>query len=79
VPQARYLDAQGRTLPRRRRSGTIAFTDYVIAIRPGIRYQPHPAFARAASGEHAYHALSARDLAGIVTRWRTSSCATRAN
>ncbi len=67
VPQARYLDARGRPLGDDVDPARIAFTDYVIAIRPGIRYQPHPAFARTASGEPAYHALTATDLAGIVT------------
>ena len=67
VPQARYLDIQGRGLPDNADSTKIAFTDYVIAIKPGIRYQPHPAFARAAGGEHAYHALSPGQLDGINT------------
>ncbi len=45
VPQPRYLDAQGRLLPQNADPARIAYTDYVIRIRPGIRYQPHPAFA----------------------------------
>ncbi len=65
VPQARYLDTQGRTLSDNADPARIAFTDYVIDIRPGIRYQPHPAFARAAGSEHAYHALSSAQLDGI--------------
>ncbi len=44
VPQPRYLDAQGRPLPADAVAAKIAFTDYVIRIRPGIKYQPHPAF-----------------------------------
>lgn len=44
VPKPRYLDAQGRLLPDGADAARIAFTDYVIQIRPGIRYQPHPAF-----------------------------------
>lgn len=45
VPQPRYLDAQGRPLPDDADAARIAFTDYVVEIRPDIRYQPHPAFA----------------------------------
>jgi ABC-type transport system substrate-binding protein len=45
VPQPSYLDAQGRPLPANADATRIAFTDYVIEIKPGIRYQPHPAFA----------------------------------
>ncbi len=44
VPKPRYLDANGRPLPDNADASRIAFTDYVIDIRPGIRYQPHPAF-----------------------------------
>jgi oligopeptide transport system substrate-binding protein len=46
VPQARYIDAQGRPLPGNADPAKIAYTDYVITLKPGIRYQPHPAFAR---------------------------------
>jgi ABC-type transport system substrate-binding protein len=65
VPQPRYLDSQGRPLPASADAARIAFTDYVIAIKPGIRYQPHPAFARAANGSYLYHALSPAMLAGM--------------
>jgi ABC-type transport system substrate-binding protein len=65
VPQPRYLDAQGRQLPGNADPAKIAFTDYVVSIRPGIRYQPHPAFARGEGGDYAYHALAAAELAGI--------------
>ncbi|GAB1393351.1 ABC transporter substrate-binding protein [Rhodocyclaceae bacterium] len=44
VPEPRYLDHQGRTLPANADVAKIAFTDYVVEIRPDIRYQPHPAF-----------------------------------
>ncbi len=66
MPQPRYLDAKGRLLPDHADAAQIAFTDYVITIKPGIRYQPHPAFARSTDGaEFAYHALTAAQLADI--------------
>ncbi len=65
VPRARYLDARGRVLPDGTDAAKIAFTDYVITLKPGIRYQPHPAFARNAAGDFSYHALSDKELAGI--------------
>lgn len=67
VPQPRYLDAQGQVLPAGSHAAQIAFTDYIIAIKPDIRYQPHAAFARNASGDYAYHALSAEQLSRIDT------------
>jgi oligopeptide transport system substrate-binding protein len=65
VPQPRYLDARGGPLPDNADPARIAFTDYVIAIKPGIRYQPHAAFARGEGGEYAYHALGATEIAGV--------------
>lgn len=44
VPRPQYLDARGKPLSSDADVERIAFTDYVIEIRPGIRYQPHPAF-----------------------------------
>jgi ABC-type transport system substrate-binding protein len=44
VPRPEYFDAAGRPLPDDADAARIAYTDYVIEIRPGIRYQPHPAF-----------------------------------
>ena len=64
VPTPQYLDAAGRPLPPDANAGRIAFTDYVIAIRPGIRYQPHPAFARDAAGRYLYHDLTPAELGG---------------
>src|SRR3990170_140352 len=41
-----------------------AYSVYEIRIRPGIYYQPPPAFARDAAGKLLYHALDERALAG---------------
>ncbi|MDP2810939.1 MAG: ABC transporter substrate-binding protein [Rhodocyclaceae bacterium] len=58
VPKPRYLDARGRPLPDAADAARIAFTDYVIRIRPGIRYQPHPAFAEQPADISNFHALA---------------------
>jgi oligopeptide transport system substrate-binding protein len=63
VPKPRYLDADGRSLPDDVEPSRIAFSDYLVQLKPGIRYQPHPAFARQADGSHSYHALGLADLA----------------
>ena len=67
VPMPHYLDAQGRALADDAPAAKIAFTDYVIEIQPGIRYQPHPAFARDAAGNYLYHTLRPEQLARIDT------------
>jgi ABC-type transport system substrate-binding protein len=58
VPRPRYLDAQGRTLPDAADAAKIAFTDYVVRIRPGIKYQPHPAFAEQPADISTFHTLA---------------------
>ena len=63
VPTPVYLDKQGQRLSRNVPATAIAHSVYEIRIRPGIYYQPHPAFARAADGRFLYHALDAHDLA----------------
>lgn len=67
VPQPRYLDAQGKELPANSPAAQIAFTDYVIAIKRGIRYQPHAAFARNPAAGYLYHDLSTEQLSHITT------------
>lgn len=64
VPQPRYVDASGNALPDDAPAAGIAESVYDIRIRPGIHYQPHPAFARDEAGRHRYHALAVADLAG---------------
>jgi len=65
VPEPRYFDAAGHPLPEDAPVAAIDHSDYLIRIQPGIRFQPHPAFARADDGSYRYHALSPGDLKGI--------------
>ncbi|RJQ47363.1 MAG: peptide ABC transporter substrate-binding protein [Gammaproteobacteria bacterium] len=67
MPKAVYLDRDNRPLPGNAAPERIAYSVYDITIRPGIRYQPHPAFAQDASGAYLYHALSAAQLGDIRT------------
>ena len=45
VPKPRYLDLKGSLLPDDVSADRVAFSEYILDVRPGIRYQPHPAFA----------------------------------
>ena len=55
MPEPYYLDEQGERLPDDTPDTAISYSVYDIEIRPGIRYQPHPAFAKDADGAFAYH------------------------
>jgi len=55
VVKPRYLDKNGQPLADDAPGEAIAESIYDIPIRPGMRYQPHPAFAVDAQGQHRYH------------------------
>lgn len=67
MPRITYYDATGKILPVNAALDTIAETVYEITIRPGIRYQPHPAFARDAQGKLRYQDMKPGDWHGIQT------------
>ena len=64
LPQVRYLNAAGEPVPEEQ-AVDIAFSEYIISIQPGIRYQPHPAFATDDAGNAMYLALEKGDLKNI--------------
>ncbi len=65
MPTVRYFDAAGRELPADADSAAIALSEYEIRIKPGIRYQPHPCFARDAAGKPRYIPMRPEELADI--------------
>ncbi|MBX3635407.1 MAG: ABC transporter substrate-binding protein [Rubrivivax sp.] len=66
VVHPRYVDKDGRALPDDAPPETIAESIYDIPIKPGILYQPHPAFAVDERGRHRYHDLKPGELGA---RW----------
>jgi oligopeptide transport system substrate-binding protein len=62
VPRPRLFDAAGYQLPDDAEAGRVAYSLYEIRIRSGIRFQPHPGFARDAAGGLLYHHLKPVDL-----------------
>jgi ABC-type transport system substrate-binding protein len=65
VPRPRQLDARGQDLPAGSPSADVAFSRYEVRIRPGILFQPHPAFARAPDGTYRYHDVPGEALASV--------------
>ena len=62
MPKITYVDGDGRTVSSAQQA---VFTRYEIRIRPGIRYQPHPAFARRPDGAYRYHRMDAATIKGV--------------
>ncbi|MFI3189591.1 peptide ABC transporter substrate-binding protein [Crenothrix sp. D3] len=58
MPDIQYLNAKGEPLKQGAADSDIAFTDYIIDIKPHSNYQPHPAFAKNATGVYLYHQLN---------------------
>jgi len=67
LPTATYLDSDGKILPEDAPIERIAYSVYNISIKPGIRYQPHPAFAKDSDGAYLYHNLDAASIDDIVS------------
>ncbi|MDX1796723.1 MAG: ABC transporter substrate-binding protein [Hydrogenovibrio sp.] len=63
MPTLRYYDDQGH--PVSSHSGQVAYSEYTFDLKPGIRYQPHPAFVKNADGSLFYSHLADRQLADI--------------
>ncbi len=58
-----YLDENGQALPDDAPGERIAETVFDIPIKQGIRFAPHPAFAKDSKGELLYHHLQRADVA----------------
>ena len=67
VPKAKFFDAEGHRLGSDASVEEVAYSTYDIHIKPGIMYQPHPAFAKTANGDYLYRDLSEQDLEKVHT------------
>ena len=65
VPVVAYFDEKNRRLSDDVREAEIVYSVYEITIKPGIHFQPHPAFVRDAVGREVYHQLDRKALKSI--------------
>lgn len=65
VVKPTYLDAQGRALSADSDSSSIAYSVYTIPIQKGIRFAPHPAFAKDSEGKPLCETLSPNQAAAL--------------
>ncbi|MEO8135031.1 MAG: ABC transporter substrate-binding protein [Betaproteobacteria bacterium] len=64
VPTPLYLDKEDKPLPNDAPADQIKTSVYTFRIKPGTRYQPHPALAKDAGGKFLYHDLKPEQLKG---------------
>lgn len=67
LPQPVYLDIDGNVLDESADPEKIEQVKYSISIKPGILFQPHPAFAKDAGDNYLYHDLNPEKLMNIHT------------
>jgi len=67
MPAVTFLGKDGKSLLENAKPDQVAWTVYRITIKPGINYQPHPAFAKNEQGDLLYHSLTEDDLDDIHT------------
>ncbi len=65
LPLVRYSDLKGKLLPQNTPDAKIAFSIYEIHLRPGLKFQPHPALAKDATGQPRYFSLSEKEMGRI--------------
>ncbi len=65
MPVVRYFNKNGYRLSDNANVADIAYTIYEISIKPGIFFQPHPAFAVDEQGEYIFHDLSDKEISEI--------------
>lgn len=67
VVRPRFVDAEGKPLPDDAPAERVAESIYDVPIKPGILFQPHPAFARDEQGRHRYHTMKPGELGRRLT------------
>ncbi len=67
MPEIIYLDSSEKVLDKDAKADEVAFSDYIIDLKPGIKFQPHAALALNKQSEFLYHHLSQTQLADINT------------
>ena len=65
LPSVKYIGKNGQAVKSDTPASQIAESVFELKIEPGIKYQPHPAFAKDEQGNYRYLSLHESQLAGI--------------
>ena len=77
VVRPRLLDKDGNALPNDAAAEAVAESVYEIHLKPGILYQPHPAFARDEQGRLRYHSMKPGEIGDRRSPWQFEHHGTR--
>ena len=64
LPKVKFLGKGGQELPVQTDAEHIKESVFELKIQPGILFQPHPAFAKTADGQHRYLSLKESEIEG---------------
>jgi ABC-type transport system substrate-binding protein len=67
MPEVRFFAADGTALDSAAPPERVAYSEFEVRIRPGTRYQPHPALASDADGRPLYLSLSEDEVRNRYT------------
>ena len=65
LPELVYFDEKGNMLPGDPEASEVHRSRYTMRIKPGIRYQPHPCFAKAEDGSPYYADADAAQMSHV--------------
>jgi len=65
MPKVEYYDAHNQLIANDSKASQVAYSEYIIEIQAGIKFQPHPALATNDQGQYLYHKLDVTELAKI--------------
>ncbi len=77
VVKPTYLDKDGNKLPDDAPADQVAESVYDVPIKPGIKFQPHPAFAKDEKGNYKYHQMKPGELGDRRTPMAFADTGTR--
>lgn len=67
MPEVRYYAADGSELDANAAPDRVGYSEFEVRIRPGMRYQPHPALATDGDGKPVYLSLTEEQIRSRYT------------
>ena len=77
MPSVKFVSKEGKELSVQAPADQIAESIFELKIKPGILYQPHPAFAKTDDGKYRYLNLNESDLEGKQSPYEFQHLGTR--
>lgn len=77
LPEVKYYNSEGKSLAENADKNEVAYSEYLITIKPGILFQAHPAFVKDEALKYRYLNLSEKEASQYHTLNDFKETATR--